>query len=130
MPGFNKIAAILFIAVYTLSTPATSEFLKLPVLAAHFYDHRKENNLSLTSFLFLHYVIEDNTDSDADEDRKLPFKSGEQIALLSFISLTPPVVVTGLIKSYTKNNNAFIIRDDFFISSQYLAAIWQPPRSC
>lgn len=128
---YEKITASLLLAIYLFSATATRELLKLPVLAEHYYDHRKENkNIGFVAFLIMHYYTEDGTDKDAEEDNQLPFKSAEHAATVSFISLTPPLSIEIVPNPESENNNSFGIRNDLFLPSQYLAAIWQPPRHC
>jgi hypothetical protein len=125
------IAAFFLLTIYMLSATASREILKLPLLAEHFYDHIEENrNTGLISFLVMHYYTEDGTDVDADEDNQLPFKSAEYPVSFSFISLTPPSITASLSKPDSENNQSFGMHTELFIPSQYLAAIWQPPRYC
>ena len=130
MAFFNKIAASILIVVYLLSATTTLELLKFPLLATHYYEHREENkNITLFTFLVSHYFVEDNSDKDAARDGKLPFKSNSHFDSGSFVSLTPPVLTNTFIKPTVITGEAFFLQDDSFIPSQYLAAIWQPPRN-
>ncbi len=127
--AFKKIAALFLIVIYSLSATSSKELLKLPLLAEHYADHRTEGkNTGFFKFLVLHYVVEDGTDSDADEDSRLPFKSAEH-AVASFVSVAPTAFVV-LNKPVTENSNEFADYHDLFLPSQYLASIWQPPRHC
>lgn len=129
MTAFKKAAAFFLIVIYALSATASKELLKLPLLAEHYADHRSEGaNISFIKFLVLHYIVEDGTDSDADEDSRLPFKSAEH-AVASFVSVAPTSFVV-LEKPECKGNKEFADYRDLFLSSQYLSSIWQPPRSC
>ncbi len=128
---FNKITALLLLAIYLLSATATKELLRIPLLAEHYYDHKQENNnTGLIAFLAMHYYSEDGTDKDAKEDNQLPFKSVEYAATFYFISLTPPSFTEHLAKPETETDIYFAILSDLFLPSQYLASIWQPPRIC
>ncbi len=99
-------------------------------MVEHFYDHKNENShIGLGFFLAMHYFIEDGTDKDANEDNRLPFKSTGTIATISFMSLTPPRSIEIIAKPAMQNNSSFGIDHDSFLCSQYLAAIWQPPRT-
>lgn len=131
MTSLQKIAAGLLIGIYFLSGSVTRELLKLPVLATHYYKYQSEDkNNNLLSFLINHYIKEDGTDSDAAEDRKLPFKSPENLVTGSVISLPPAMIIHPFEKPVIQNKSRFFIRTEIFISSAYLAAIWQPPRNC
>lgn len=127
----KKITAGLLIGIYFLSGTVTSELLKLPVLANHYYDHKEEQSgTNLLSFIIDHYSKEDGTDKDAAEDSKLPFKSPESFTGFSAVYMPPPVTFQQIHKPVAVNTTIFFIQDDAFISSHYLAAIWQPPRHC
>jgi hypothetical protein len=127
----KRITASLLIGIYFLSGTVTSELLKLPVLADHYYDHKDEQSgTNLLSFIIDHYSKEDGTDKDAAEDCKLPFKSPESFIGFTAVYMPPPFTFHQIEKPVAVNTTIFFIQDDAFISSQYLAAIWQPPRHC
>lgn len=117
--------------IYIFSATAIAELLKLPLLVEHYYDHQQENSTtSLMAFLTLHYYSENGTDKDTKEDNQLPFKSLSSATTVSFISLMPPAVSVTILKPERAVNPSFSIYKELFLSSQYLAAIWQPPRNC
>jgi hypothetical protein len=128
----KKIAAVFLVVIYFLSGSVTSELLKLPFLASHYYDHKEEQtNNNLASFLINHYCKEDGTDKDAAEDSQLPFKCPENfIVISSGIILPPTIILYEQDKPVVNKRSRFYIRNDVFISTQYLSAIWQPPRHC
>ena len=130
--GYTKHIAACLAVIYFLSGTVTSELLKLPVLASHYYEHKEEqSNTNLLSFLINHYSKEDGTDKDAAEDSKLPFKSPESLMMVSsVISLPPTIILYVQEKPVVTGITRFYIRNDVFISNQYLSAIWQPPRYC
>jgi hypothetical protein len=78
----------------------------------------------------LHYEVEDGTDKDAEEDKKLPFKSIEYFGPASYASIISPFPVDNLLNPYLDSPHFYFTHDDAFFSSQFLAAIWQPPRNC
>lgn len=130
MAFLKKLSACFLLALYLFSATAMAELMKIPVLVEHYYDHRQENkNIELIAFLAQHYYTEDGTDMDADEDSRLPFKSAAYPATV-FFSLTPPLFIEVETNPESNSTNPFGLHDEFFISSQYLAAIWQPPRYC
>ena len=77
--GKPKLAiAILLLGLYLVTAPGTGEMIKIPVLAKLYFKHVKlEKQEGLISFLIEHYLNEDGTDKDANEDSRLPFKSIE-----------------------------------------------------
>lgn len=127
----RKIAAFIFLSVYLFTATATMELFKLPALVSHYYDHRDENKfITISTFLIQHYFYEDGTDKDAEEDNKLPFKSLENANSVSLISLSPPNLLEYVHNTKEEINNLFGIYTNQFLPSQYLSAIWQPPRYC
>ncbi|UEG50708.1 hypothetical protein LK994_04375 [Ferruginibacter lapsinanis] len=118
------------IAIYLVSANPCKELMKLPLLVAHFYDHKEEDNKTkLIAFLIQHYYTENGTDNDANEDNKLPFKSVENITSAP-VYLLPAFQSSIFFTAIQVKDMGFFIRNDSFIHSQYLAAIWQPPRYC
>lgn len=77
-----------------------------------------------------HYYYEDGTDKDAEEDNKLPFKSLENAASVSFISLAPPNLPECTTDTKEEVRNLSGIYTNRFRPIQYLNSIWQPPRNC
>lgn len=121
----------MFLLIYVTSSVTTRELLKMPLLAEHFYDHKSTNvNTSLYSFLIYHYLYEKDMDRDADEDRKLPFKSIENNISPSTVSLKPPVHFYNLIGKQRVINLNFHILDDRLVPALFCNAVWHPPRVC
>ncbi len=129
MWNYKKITAFVLLLIYTCSVTSTHELLKLPILASHFIHHSSENtNTNLASFLVSHYLYEDGTDSDSEEDSKLPFKSSDNAIMLNFISLKPAIHICSIHEMQVAGDIHFYIRNDRFIPSNFSALIWQPPR--
>lgn len=121
----------ILLMTYLFSATAIGELFKLPVLVQHYYNHREENSdISLIHFLTLHYQTEDGTDKDAKEDSQLPFKSIEPAATVVFVSLTPPAFINIIANTQQPVMLVFVLYEELFLPSKYLAAIWQPPRYC
>lgn len=112
--------------MYANSFTEMHEFLRLPVLYAHFEEHKQlVNDLTLWEFLTLHYQS-DGANHDP-EDSRLPFKDPrhsftvpavalpfQRITLADFVS--PFVVI-----HYSTYSEAFV--------SSPLKDIFQPPRA-
>lgn len=77
-----------------------------------------------------HYYYEDGTDKDTEEDNKLPFKSLENAASVSYISLSPPNLPECITDTKEEARNLSGIYTNRFRSIQYLNSIWQPPWNC
>lgn len=128
---YRRFIALLLLFIYIQPAGALRELFKLPLLAEHYFDHREENqNVNLVSFLISHYYTEDGTDYDADEDRKLPFKSSEQISTVGSIAVSPPASSDIFTRPDFSPLRNYLIMDDRNIPSGHLDTIWQPPRHC
>lgn len=65
--------------------------IKLPFLVEHFVSHQEAKpDMSFQEFLVLHYLKDNENDSDYLEDMKLPFKS-EVCSSISVTALIAPV---------------------------------------
>lgn len=54
---------------------SVGELFKLPELVSHFSEHKAiDHSISLTDFLSMHYMGNDQNDNDQDRDMQLPFK--------------------------------------------------------
>lgn len=67
-------AAILLLFIFSSAATELGQFLKLPFLVQHFYQHRQQEGLSLAAFLAEHYNSE-HSDDDLQDDMQLPFKT-------------------------------------------------------
>ena len=127
--SIQKMAASIFILLYLFSAPVTRELLKIPVLATHYKIHSlKDIESGFFTFLLAHYLYEDGTDKDADEDKKLPFKSVTEMNNPGTVSIKPTL------QSFTLKEIKFNIRNQFLLTNEkvshnlFIANIWQPPR--
>jgi hypothetical protein len=126
----KKILSTLLLAVYLFAATDTHELLKFPFLVKHYYEHKLDNkNLTVVNFIVMHYHAEDGTDKDAAKDKKLPFKSPQHAATAGFISFTPTTFFQ-IEKPEKETSLAYALTKNVFCTSRYLAAIWQPPRTC
>jgi len=126
---FKHITASLLLAFYMLSATAIYEVVKLPMLVEHYFDHSQEDQqIGFFQYLTLHYGIEDGTDKDAAEDRQLPFQSSEFFSTISFVSVNPPVINQSVRFTESITDHDFLLSNEVFLPSAYLARIWQPPR--
>lgn len=112
------------------STTQLRELCKLPLLIQHYIEHKAQNhNITFFGFLDMHYAHGDVKDADYDKDMKLPFKT---------ISLNTTAIAfcynSNFSFSCTKQIFAKLTKQKFpistvHLSSSYLDAIWQPPRT-
>lgn len=104
------------------------QLLKTPLLVDHYLEHKNENKeLSLLSFLEMHYLNGNHIDADHDKDIQLPFKNFQDnhpnvvLALPEQIVFFQPQITLDdeLVPNFNKSQ--------IFISS-FLTNIWQPPK--
>ena len=91
--------------------------------------HEKENpKLSFIGFLKMHYFNGDPKDSDYEQDMRLPFKSHNSCATVTFLSV--PTLINH--QDFKIILYPIVIRinslPDIHYSSYHLKAIWQPPK--
>lgn len=114
-----------------LSSTETMQWLKLPKIFEHFAEHKLEDkNISFFEFLAIHYMHGSPKDKDYDKDMQLPFKTCCDCAAAvntSYVPMEANFSFTKPVEIPEKKN--YILQDQFPLSS-YLAAIWQPPKSC
>ncbi len=128
----KRVIIILLFSFYFISITELHQFLKLPLLAEHFSEHKqKDNNLTLWKFLCLHYAHGDLKDADYDKDSKLPFKSSDNCNSSNTIS-----ILNSEQKFYFTAINTFtekkVLNKHYtsFSHSTFLNSIWQPPKFC
>ncbi|MBU0697528.1 MAG: hypothetical protein KKE39_13540 [Bacteroidetes bacterium] len=121
--------SILLLSSFLLSATELNQLLKTPLLIQHFIKHEKENpKLSFIGFLEMHYFNGDPRDADYDQDMRLPFKSHDNCATVTFLNV--PTIINQqdfkiiLYPQVIKINPP---RDKNY-SSYHLKAIWQPPK--
>ncbi len=126
----RKTVAILFTAIYLLGATEASQLLKLPVLVQHYYEHKAGNaSVTLFTFLQMHYLGNDNDDTDNLRDEALPFKTMDDCCVIASNSL-PPQKLQIIHVDFNKVEQEFTLLNDpsrFFISPE---DIFQPPRTC
>jgi hypothetical protein len=108
------------------------EFLKLPMLVAHFIEHKKQNNnITFWGFLCMHYSNQNSNHTDYDkDDMKLPFKSHESCPIITFIAVVPEINTSILNKPIFFEAKSFVNYADQFCTADFLSTIWQPPKFC
>ena len=123
-----KYLAIFFLLVYALGATPIGQICKLPALVEHFQQHETEKkDLSILSFLKMHYFNGDPIDADHEEDMKLPFKTtssdfGASQWVSSFTVFIMPQLLTDYEESMSFTPKSLVL------FSSYLSAVWQPPR--
>ncbi len=120
----KKTIAILFFVSYFLNSFHLIDVAKLPILFEHFQEHKKNyNTIGFVTFLKMHYSGQNTHD---DTDAKLPFKSVCHCNITFIAVLTNTFFKVNNIEIYTDNLKQYY--NQFHYNSNYLNAIWQPPR--
>lgn len=128
----KKYISILFLAIAIFcSNSEFLEFAKLPVLIEHFKEHKQwDSKISFLGFMYMHYFQESNKYGDYGKDMEMPFKMHDHsfATLMGFLVLPPDYLITT--KTVYQNFEKKQFTNSSVYSSQYLSAIWQPPRVC
>jgi hypothetical protein len=127
----KKTIHLILLFAYSISATELHQLLKMPSLLEHFAEHKGLNNkITISEFLYRHYMLPDDGDNDQQQESKLPFKSHDGCTNIgSTLFITMPAFALSLkpfvteIKSY--NNYSTV-----FVNYSCLSAIWQPPKSC
>ncbi|HMO33476.1 MAG TPA: hypothetical protein PKE63_11150 [Lacibacter sp.] len=130
MFSFRHITVCSLLLLYAMVYTPVAELFKLPVLLAHYQEHKTENEtISLLQFLRLHYFTAHERATDVDKHMQLPFKAGEcTVVSLAVPALPaaertlPDVPVHQTASLYPKYTTPVF-------HSAYAACIWQPPRA-
>jgi hypothetical protein len=124
MSAFRHRIILFMAAAILFQQAALSQVLRLPLIFRHYSEHRaKDHALTFSHFLNVHYLGDDQDDSDNERDRELPFKSFSaapvaEVNLSCTYSFAPPPVPSGnLIFHYLSE-----------ATSGIPSGIWQPPR--
>ena len=125
----KKFFSCFLLIVYLFSFTEVRQVLKLPNLIEHYVSHElRDKNTTLYSFIKMHYLDEQQKDSDYSQDMKLPFKTHD----FSFSAITmavPPkrVEIAFIVKKiFIEKKQHFAYSENFYPS--IFQKIWQPPK--
>ena len=123
----NKKAAYIFLAIYLLGATELSQLLKIPLLIEHYTEHKLDNgNLSLLSFMYMHYVGDDGDSTDEQKDQNLPFKSAhfqmQNTVVFSLFKYELPKIFVNM------NCSVWPVMQSNSLSSIALGSLFRPPR--
>lgn len=128
--GVRKAFAAFFLTIMLLVQSPLQQVLRLPVLVAHFTEHKIRSNgeISFLQFINHHYFTTHPDDGDTDRDQQLPFRASEVVMINS------TVVVPGQIlpefEPLVFIEEAYPLLTVTGPSSLFAFDIWQPPKSC
>ena len=124
----KNIFVIFLLSIYLISATELHQLFKLSVLTQHYYEHKeKDASLTLSKFLFMHYVLTNDNDGDIGKDIKLPFKSNDECNSIKVVEFTK-VCISLLPKLTCTNTNFHRASSEDFNASSFQSAIWQPPK--
>lgn len=124
----KKILYIFFLFTYLISTTELHEIFKIPFLAEHYLEHKKElNSLSFDEFIVEHYIASKNKD---ENHSSLPFKSHPELLYSIAIIAIVPTPLSSLLHTCNIDKQDEIVSDELIFSQGYHLTIWQPPRLC
>lgn len=106
-----------------------SELLKLPALITHYIQHFEQNRgLSIAEFMDMHYMQNNDPDSDYQQDMQLPFKSMNAM-LHSHIVVAPLALPEFNFKPVAIKVEKLHTPASLPLLFQSLSNIWQPPKA-
>jgi hypothetical protein len=124
----NKKAAYIFLAIYLLGATELSQLLKIPLLIEHYTEHKLDNgNLSLLSFMYMHYVGDDGDTTDEQKDQNLPFKSAhfqmQNTVVFAVFKYELPKIFVNM------NRSVWPVMQSNSLSTIALGSLFRPPRA-
>ena len=123
----KKWFTIMILSMYLCSTTELYQFLKVPILIEHYFEHKSENpDITLLGFLKMHY---DHPVKDADwqTDQKLPFITHHEHPIIVFTLNHPfrlEIKETKILISSPKIS----AYNDAVLDWDIINSIWQPPK--
>ena len=127
----RRVLAILLMTLYLMGSTHFRQLIKLPLLVEHYLEHKqRDNEISIWTFLQIHYTDSIVFDEDFDKDMQLPFKSCDFNSNASIYYVCSSVFFQSFntIPLIYKKQKFFISNTN--TSSSYLSSIWQPPKAC
>lgn len=124
----KKAAGIFLLSVYLFSFAELHNLFKLPVLIAHFQEHRAEDpGISFFTFIRIHYFDPMVVDADYQRDQQLPFRDTDCCVLnVSGISELP--VLAHAIPPPPPPAFNWIVKNEDSPPQHHPFRVFQPPR--
>ena len=113
-----------------LAQSPLQQLLKLPVLVAHFSEHkiRSHGEISFLEFINLHYFTTHPDDGDYDRDEQLPFRTSEMVMFSSTVVV--PEQIVPLFEPLFFEEKPYLLYNITGPSCFFAYDIWQPPKAC
>jgi hypothetical protein len=124
----KKWAAILLFSIYALGTTALDQLLRVPLLVKHYIGHRAENpGMTISTFIRMHYIEEQQYDADYAQDMELPFKKADTHCII-LPSILPDPIIT-VYHKLTFPSPKYFLFDDQYTPLTEKDALLKPPRA-
>lgn len=126
----KKFVCICLLCVYVCATTEVYQLFKLPAFYQHLQEHRQQNTgITFFDYLTLHYAGNGtDTDNDAADDNRLPFKQHE-LPVMGNWSPAPLPAFYGLLNLFCGQQSILLGQYQLqFRSSGYIHLVWQPPK--
>ena len=124
----RKLIPILLLLFVTTSATDIIQFMKLPALTSHFFEHKaNSSHLSFVDFLMMHYTGHDHNDQDQEKDMQLPFKDMHHFSQ-SMYSWSIQKRINPFDLIIQSQRSAIVIYDEYSDYSTFTSSIWQPPK--
>lgn len=101
----RKKLAILLISLHLVGNTEAGQLFKFPQLIRHFHQHQEKNgSLGFISFIMMHYVSDDGTTADDDQDQQLPCHNLQQHTMHIVFSPMDKTVAVPVLISFAERN--------------------------
>lgn len=124
----KKSITIFLLLCYMFSMTELHQILKAPLLVEHYYEHNDKEELSVLTFLEMHYLNGNVKDADYEKDMKLPFKNFQDNHPNVVLSLPEMNHIFNFIVYPVSEQKPFCF-DNQVNTSSFLTSIWQPPKT-
>ena len=124
----KKYVTLFLIFTYLFSMTELHQILKAPLLVEHYYEHNDSKELSVLTFLEMHYLNGNVKDADYEKDMKLPFKSFQDNHPNVVLHLPETTDFFNFITFSLSEQKPYCIKNQVNTSS-FLTSIWQPPKT-
>lgn len=124
----RRVIPILLLLFVTISSTDVIQFMKLPTLTSHFFEHKANSrHLTFVDFLMMHYTGHDHNDQDQEKDMQLPFKDMHHFSQ-SMYSWSIQKRINPFDLIIQSQRSAIVIFDEYSDYSTFTSSIWQPPK--
>lgn len=104
------------------------QILKAPLLVEHYYEHNDKKEISVLTFLEMHYLNGNVKDADFEKDMKLPFKNFQDNHPNVVLSIPETPIYLNFTVFSVSEPKPFRFENQVNTSS-FLTSIWQPPKT-